>query len=67
MNKDKYNKSGYKDLTAYYAIQNIEREEKETERRKKLLSTIFYIADLAGYRIEGRISLKDKKSGKIWR
>lgn len=60
------NASGYMDPTAYEAIRNVEWEEAE-ERFKKLLSTIFYICDLAGFRIEGRIVLQDKKTGKVWR
>lgn len=63
MNKEKINGSGCKDFTAYEALKNIERE----EQFKKLLSTIFYITNLAGFTIEGRITLKDKRTGKIWR
>ena len=59
----KRNYSGCMDLTAYEAMRNIERE----ADFKKLLSTIFYISDLAGFRIEGRIEVRDKKTGKVWR
>ena len=61
------NASGYMDPTAFEAIRNVERESEAEERFKKLLSTIFYICDLAGFHIEGRIVLQDKKTGKIWR
>lgn len=61
------NASGYLDLTAFEAIQNIDREAEAEKRYKKLLSTIFYICDLAGFHIEGRLEIKDKKTGKIWR
>lgn len=61
------NASGYMDLTAYEAIRNVEREAEAEERFKKLLNTIFYICELAGFRIEGRIVLQDKKTGKVWR
>lgn len=63
------NASGYMDMTAYQAIRNIEHQEAaDAEARyKKLLSTIFYICDLAGFHIEGRITIKDKKTGKVWR
>ena len=61
------NASGYMDLTAYKAIENVEREAEAEERFKKLLNTIFYICELAGFHIEGRITLKDKKTGKVWR
>lgn len=63
MNKDKINGSGCKDFTAYEALRNVERE----EQFKKLLATIFYITNLAGFSIEGRITFKDKRTGKIWR
>ena len=61
------NASGCMDLTAYEAIRNVEREAEAEERFKKLLNTIFYICELAGFRIEGRIVLQDKKTGKVWR
>lgn len=61
------NASGCLDLTAYEAIKRADREAEAEARYKKLLSTIFYLCDLAGFRIEGRITIKDKKTGKIWR
>jgi hypothetical protein len=61
------NASGCLDLTAYEAIRNVDREADAERRYKKLLSTIFYICDLAGFHIEGRITIKDKKTGKVWR
>ena len=57
------NGSGYADPTAYKAIKGLESE----KRVKKLLATIFFICDLAGYSVEERIVLKDKKTGKVWR
>jgi hypothetical protein len=63
LHRDKLNGSGCKDLTAYEAIQNIEDE----TRVNKLLATIFNICELAGFRVENRIVLKDKRSGKVWR
>lgn len=61
------NASGYMDLTAYEAIKNVDREAEAEKRYKKLLSTIFYICDLAGFHIEGRLEIRDKKTGKVWR
>lgn len=61
------NASGCMDLTAYEALRNIEREAEAEERFKKLLSTIFYITELAGFHIEGRLVIRDKRTGKIWR
>ena len=59
------NTEEYSDPTAYEAIKNI--DEEENERFHKLLHTIFYICDVAGFEIEGRIVLVDKKTGRIWR
>ena len=67
MKNEKLNASGCKDLTAYHALQNVEREEKANIKHKKLLETIFNICDLAGFHLEGRIVLRDKKTGKVWR
>lgn len=60
----KRNASGYFDPTAYAAIKNVEAEE---ERFRKLLRTIFDICELSGFHVEGRIVIKDKRTGKIWR
>lgn len=60
----KRNSSGYVDPTAYAAIKNIDAE---NERFQKLLTAIFTICDLAGFHLEGRIVVKDKRTGKIWR
>lgn len=61
---DRKNAEGYLDKTAYEAIKNVEKEE---ERFRKLLDTIFAICELAGFHIEERIVIRDKKTGKIWR
>lgn len=58
------NASGCPDPTAYEAIKNIDRED---ENFHKLLHTIFNICELSGFRIEGRIVLVDKVTGKVWR
>lgn len=58
------NASGYCDPTAYQAIKDADRER---ERLQKLLNVIFSICDLAGYHVEERIVLKDKRTGKVWR
>lgn len=58
------NSEGYIDSTAYEAIRNADEED---ERFHKLLYTIFNVCDLSGYKIEGRIVLVDKKSGRVWR
>ena len=60
---EKYNASGCKDLTAYDAIENIEME----KRLNALLKKIFRLCDNYGFHLEGRLVLRDKKTGKIWR
>lgn len=62
-NPEKYNPSGCKDLTAYEAIENVESE----IRFKKVLAQIFRLCESNGFRLEGRIVLRDKKTGKVWR
>lgn len=64
MGELKRNGSGYYDPTAYKAIKNVD---SESDRFYKLLDTIFSICDLAGFRVEGRITLQDKKTGRVWR
>lgn len=53
------NKEGYSDPTAYEALRKIDEEDARY--------TIFYLCELAGFRIEGRIVLTDKRTGRIWR
>lgn len=55
---NKYNSEGYPDPTAYYGTKEIVREESEQERR---------IRHLAGFEVVGRITFKDKKTGKEFR
>jgi len=64
MGELKRNGSGYYDPTAYEAIKNVDNE---SDRFYKLLDTIFSICDLAGFHVEGRITLRDKKTGRVWR
>ncbi len=59
----KKNASGCDDPTAYAAIKNADDED---ERFHKMLHTIFYICELAGYHVEGRITFVNKKTGRVW-
>ena len=63
-NKLKRNGEGSPDPTAYKASKNY--EEKMEERHAKTIHTIFHIAELAGFRIESRIILRDKRTGQVW-
>ena len=58
------NGSGYVDHVASKAIQKVDHED---ERFHKLLETIFNICELSGFHIEGRIVIKDKRTGRVWR
>ena len=60
----KRNESGCMDLTAYQAITNIDNEQK---RFKQLIRTIVYICDLAGFETQGKITLKNRRSGRLWK
>ena len=60
----KKNGDGYYDPTAYKAIKAAE---EETVKFQKLLDTIFNICELSGFQIEGRITIKSKSTGRIWR
>lgn len=64
-NDPRRNFSGYSDPTAYEALKEI--DEEEDNRFHKLLHTIFYLCELAGFEIEGRIVLIDKRNGRVWR
>ena len=58
------NGSGCYDPTACHAISTID---KEDAKFHKVLDTIRTICELSGFQIEGRIVLKHKKSGRVWR
>ena len=64
MDELKKNASGYSDPTAYKAIKNIDRE---SARFYKLLHTIFNVCYLAGFEVDGRLALRDKRTGRVWR
>lgn len=58
-----HNGEGFSDPTAYAAYREIDREE---QRFRKLLKTIFSLCELAGFEVVGRVTLRDKRSGKVW-
>ena len=66
--EDRKNADGYNDPTAYEAIKNPEQnQDKDYARFHQLLNLLFQLCEIADFHIEGRIVLKDKKTGKIWR
>lgn len=58
------NAKGYRDPTAHYTLR---KEVLEEERFHKLLYAVFDIVDLAGFEIEDRITLIDKRTGRVWK
>lgn len=58
------NGSGYFDPTAGKAIAKVDAER---ERLTKLLDVIFAVCEIAGFHVEERIVLLDKRTGKVWR
>ena len=60
----KKNKDGYSDPTPYAVMK---KEQRDEERFQRLLATIFYICENAGFHIEERLVIKDLKTGKVWR
>ncbi|HOA84380.1 MAG TPA: hypothetical protein PKN66_10550 [Thermodesulfovibrio thiophilus] len=63
-----FNGSGCKDPTAYYAIGNVIKEEKELDKRvHNLINVLKFIIDWAGFELINRIEIRDKKTGKEFR
>lgn len=63
MDNDRLNASGYKDLTAYNALRNVESE----QRLKKFLKEVFKLSERHGFHIDERIVVTDRRTGKKWR
>ena len=57
----------HRDPTADVAIGKTYKEQLEDDKFRKCIGTSGYICDLAGFKIEGRITLRSKKTGRIWR
>lgn len=68
MSDPRRNAEGYLDVTAYFGTKNVIQEENEAERKNKdLIHTLRLLADMAGFEIVGRITIKHKKTGRIFR
>lgn len=62
------NGEGYYDPTAYNGTKDLIREENEISHRNHELIQLFrQIVNLAGFEIVGRITLRHKESGKVFR
>ena len=54
--------------TDILTAKNVEQEQdKDDARFHQLLNTMFSLCELADFHIEGRVVLKDKRTGKVWR
>lgn len=63
----KHNAEGYKDSTAYKAIQSVSAEEKKLaiqSEHDKLILHLKYMIELAGFRLSDRIRLVHKVTGR---
>lgn len=58
------NAAGYLDPTAATAIANVTTEEKSLNL---LIYVLKYIIDRAGFELVGRITLRNKESGRVYR
>lgn len=63
MSDPRRNAEGYLDVTAYLGTKNVIQE--ENERKNKDLIHTFRL--LAGFEIVGRIMIKHKKTGRVFR
>lgn len=65
----KRNAEGYYDPTAYVALSKIEGERAYAERQRflRLRGCLLRVCELAGFKIEGPLVLRDTRSGKVWR
>lgn len=64
------NNDGYFDPVAGGAIEKVMSDEKFERDKKKferVLGIIFDVCRLAGFHIEGRITLVDENSGRVWK
>ena len=66
------NNSGCPDPTAYEALKRIQAEEKHKSKdadadARLLINVLKDVVDLTGFELIGRIQIKHKKSGKIYK
>lgn len=61
-----YKKNKY-DPKTQTPLENDLAVDEESVRFHKLLKLIFTLCELSGFHLEGRITVKDAKSGRVWR
>ena len=62
-----YNHEGYPDPTAYYGIKAAMKDDGESRQVHKIINIIKDIVDMTDFEIVGRIELKNKKSGRVFK
>ncbi len=68
MRSEKLNASGCKDLTAYAAINNVTKEQKNKDKHvSELIKVVKFIIDNAGYKLSNRIVIIDKETGREYK
>lgn len=60
---EKENGEGYSDPVTYDALSRLDEE----ARFHRVIKMIFNLLDLAGFYLDGRITIVSKKTGRIWR
>lgn len=60
------NGSGCYDPTAYLAIKNVENSD-DADRFHEFIHSVFDLCESYDFHLEGRIVVKDRQSGRIWR
>ena len=60
---EKENCEGYNDPVAYGALSRLDEE----ARFHRVIKMIFNLLDLAGFYLDGRITIVSKKTGRTWR
>ena len=65
----KRNAEGYYDPTAYKALSKLEAERlnADKERFLRLRGCLLRVCEIAGFKFEGPLVLRDIRNGKIWR
>lgn len=62
------NSEGYQDPTAGLAMETVKREEQDVDKlNHKVIQSFRLLVDLAGFEIVGRVTLKHKKSGRVFK
>lgn len=61
------NAEGYSDPTARAAMTKVVSEDEADRKCHALLKTIFAACELAGFEIDGRITFREKSTGRMWR